>query len=169
MAEKPVRLTYASPRPPKRVRFGPWLGFLVRAGILLVIGLWLMNADLLVSPRQRPSVSDWMLRLIPLWIVAGVGGILLMRALRNRDDPPPYGTWNERSRAEFMSAADVLPPKRSDAAPNHPRYEGGTLGIRAATFSGVEVGCVGAVVIVLLCVGAVVGMVGMVVWYTYRN
>jgi hypothetical protein len=62
-----------------------------------------------------------------------------------------------------------LPSKNIDAAPHRSLYSGGTLGIGAGTFSNVEVGCVGAVIIVMLCVAAVGGLVAMVFWSTYRS
>jgi hypothetical protein len=45
----------------------------------------------------------------------------------------------------------------------------GTLGVNAATFSNVRVGCVGAVLLVLLTAGAMLGLVGMVWWIVSHN
>ena len=40
----------------------------------------------------------------------------------------------------------------------------GTLGVNTSTFRNVRVGCLGAVLLVLLTAGAMLGLVGMVWW-----
>jgi len=45
----------------------------------------------------------------------------------------------------------------------------GTLGVNAATFTNVRVGCLGATLLVLLTAAAMLGLVGMVWWTVSRN
>ena len=45
----------------------------------------------------------------------------------------------------------------------------GTLGVNAGTFRNVRVGCLGAVLLVLLTAGSMLGLVGMVWWLVWRN
>ena len=45
----------------------------------------------------------------------------------------------------------------------------GTLGVSSDTFSGLEIGCVGAVMLVLLTAGAMFGLVALVWWTVLKQ
>lgn len=45
----------------------------------------------------------------------------------------------------------------------------GTLGIGSGTFSGVDIGCVGAVILVVLTVGGVFGLLAMAWWTVLKK
>ncbi|HEY8747342.1 MAG TPA: hypothetical protein VIM11_05170 [Tepidisphaeraceae bacterium] len=147
--KEPIQLDYGKstppPRPPRK-----FVGSLIFPVLLLVAAL--------ITFRSR-TVNSWIGYVRPALLVVIV---CLMIATR---------CWDYLHPSEDDGNPDQTDADGSSSASNrraHPTLGGGTLGIGAGTFRGVQVGCVGGAVLVVFTVLCVFSLL-LMVWWPYLH